>query len=95
MTIGFAGLSMRSHVVSTDETRSAFDIAVHLCRRKDTRHKILRRRNRENSWPHINEAEFPKCANGWSLFVIPERRSPIRSKRLLFCDPGSRFAWPG
>jgi hypothetical protein len=31
--------------------------------------------------------------------VIPERRSLVRdrkkSKRLPFCDPGSRFAWPG
>jgi hypothetical protein len=31
--------------------------------------------------------------------VIPERRSLIRDRntleRLLFCDPGSRFAWPG
>jgi hypothetical protein len=31
--------------------------------------------------------------------VVPERRSLIRdrskSKRLPFCDPGSRFAWPG
>jgi hypothetical protein len=29
--------------------------------------------------------------------VVPERRSLIRdrSKRLSFCDPGSRFAWPG
>ena len=31
--------------------------------------------------------------------VIPERRSLIRDrnalKRLLFCGPGSRFAWPG
>ena len=31
--------------------------------------------------------------------VVPERRSLIRdrngSKRLFFCDPGSRFAWPG
>ena len=34
-----------------------------------------------------------------SRVVIPERRSLIRDrnelKRLPFCDPGSRFVWPG
>ncbi len=40
ITIGFAGRSIRSQVVSTDETRSAFDIAGHLLRAQNSEIEI-------------------------------------------------------
>ncbi len=44
--------------------------------------------------------EFPKCANGWPLFVIPERRSLIRDRNKLkrvrfFAIPDGRKRLPG